>query len=221
MTLPFDWFMAHCMTKASNRATTDLNVSRETFSLLSDYVALLLKWNAKINLIGPLTEADVWSRHVDDSRQLVSCIPPSATSLADLGSGAGLPGLILAIMRPDLSVTLVEQDQRKAAFLNEAKRLLQLSNVKVEAVNILALTQHYDVITARALAPLTQLLAYSAPLLKKDGAALFLKGANHAAELAEAKAHWAFAEALTPSITHADSAIIHITQLQHISSQNR
>lgn len=140
--------MAHSM----NPSTTShpKNVSRETFSPLAAYVSLLLKWNNTINLIGPATENDVWARHIDDSSQLVTLIPSNATSLVDLGSGAGLPGMVIAILRPELQVTLVEQDQRKAAFLKEAKRTLGLRNVTVEAMDIAKLDRKFDGIVPMA-----------------------------------------------------------------------
>ncbi|MDX2094956.1 MAG: 16S rRNA (guanine(527)-N(7))-methyltransferase RsmG [Alphaproteobacteria bacterium] len=192
------------------------NVSRETFSPLTDYVALLLKWNRAINLIGPATESQVWSRHIDDSSQIVELIPSGAASLVDLGSGAGLPGMVIALARPDLKVTLVEQDQRKAAFLKEAKRLLGLSNVTVEAMDLAKLTRRYDVVTARALAPLAQLLPMAHRLLQPGGTGIFPKGANYADELAEARRHWRFSQGLKPSKTNAESSLITITELNRI-----
>lgn len=193
------------------------NVSRETFSPLADYVALLLKWNKSINLIGPATESDIWTRHIEDSAQLVALIPSSATSLVDLGSGAGLPGLVIAIMRPDMKVTLVEQDQRKAAFLNEAKRTLGLSHVTVAATNIAKVTARFDVVTARALAPLSELLAMAKPIMEEGAICLFPKGANHANELVEAAQTWRFDYTLTPSKTNADSALISLSNLNSIT----
>lgn len=200
----------------TNKSTSSKNVSRETFSPLSDYVALLLKWNSKINLIGPMTELDIWSRHIDDSLQLLPLIPESATSLADLGSGAGLPGMVIAISRPDLQVTLVEQDQRKAAFLNETKHLLQLSNVSVEAINITKLNGTYNVITARALASLQQLLTYAKPLLKDEGICLFPKGANHQTEVTEASQKWRFNHSLKSSVTNDNSSIVILSNITKI-----
>ena len=212
--------MAFHMKTSPKAMSPSQNVSRETFSLLADYVNLLLKWNAKINLIGPLTESDVWSRHIDDSLQLLPLIPDGATSMVDLGSGAGLPGLVIAIAKPELKVTLVEQDQRKAAFLNEARRLLGLSQVTVEAKNILDIATQFDLVTARALAPLCQLLSYAKPLLNHGAIALFPKGANYTAELAEAHQQWRFDHQFFTSKTNPDSAIISISQLYEIPRTN-
>ena len=201
-----------------NSSTTSRpqNVSRETFSPLAAYVALLLKWNSTINLIGPATENDVWTRHIDDSSQLVALVPSNATSLVDLGSGAGLPGMVIAMSRPDMQVTLVEQDQRKAAFLKEAKRMLGLANVTVEAIDIAKLQGKFDIITARALAPLTILLGMAQPLMKEGALCLFPKGANHTNELSEAAEKWQFEYTLKPSATNAVSSIITITKLTQI-----
>lgn len=201
-----------------NSSTTSRpqNVSRETFSPLAAYVALLLKWNSTINLIGPTTENDVWVRHIDDSSQLVAMIPSNATSLVDLGSGAGLPGMVIAMLRPDMRVTLVEQDQRKAAFLKEAKRVLGLTNVTVEAIDIAKLHGKFDVITARALAALTVLLGMAQPLMEEGALCLFPKGANHTNELSEATEKWQFEYVLKPSATNVESSIITITKLTQI-----
>jgi 16S rRNA (guanine527-N7)-methyltransferase len=209
------------MIDASPTSILSHNVSRETFSPMAAYVALLLKWNSKINLIGPMTESDIWSRHIDDSLQLLPLIPEGVTSLADLGSGAGLPGLVIAIARPDLAITLVEQDQRKAAFLNEAKRVLGLMHVTVEAINIAKLTAQYDVVTARALSSLTELLAMARPLMHEASIGIFPKGANYQAELDEATTNWRFSHRLQPSKTNVGSAIITISKLTSISTANR
>jgi 16S rRNA (guanine527-N7)-methyltransferase len=197
---------------------THTNVSRET---LSPYVDLLLKWNAKINLIGPATQHDIWSRHIDDSMQLLSWIPNTAKTLVDLGSGAGLPGLIIAIAKPELAVTLVEQDQRKAAFLTEVKSRLGLGNVVVRAVDIAAIEGRYDVVTARALAPLEDLLAMAQPLMGQGAICLFPKGETHQQELAQASQTWAFQYTQQASITHDSASIILLSQLTLKHTENR
>ena len=102
------------------------DVSRETLASLGAYLETLTKWQKAINLVGPATLADAWTRHVVDSAQIAPLIPAGAKSLADLGTGAGLPGLVLAALKPDLDVTLVESDARKAAFLGEASRRMAL-----------------------------------------------------------------------------------------------
>ncbi|MFZ4541496.1 MAG: 16S rRNA (guanine(527)-N(7))-methyltransferase RsmG [Rickettsiales bacterium] len=189
------------------------NVSRETFLPLAEYVALLLKWNSKINLIGPATESDIWTRHIEDSLQLMPLIPASAKTLVDFGSGAGLPGMVIAIARPDLQITLVEQDQRKAAFLMEAKRVLQLSNVTVEATDIAKLTATYNIVTARALSSLTNLLTMATPCMEPDSVCIFPKGENFIAELTVAKQQWHFDTDIKTSKTNAESAVLLVTNV--------
>ncbi len=189
------------------------NVSRETFLHLEQYAALLLKWNQKINLIGKTTENELWARHIEDSLQLLPLIPSSTKTLADFGSGAGLPGIIIAIARPDISVTLVEQDQRKSAFLIEAARALNLSNVTVMACDIHNVDVGFDIVCARALAPLSELCALAYPRLGKNAICLFPKGENFATELAEAGDKWQFKHHEIPSKTNEKSCIVSLSEL--------
>lgn len=176
------------------------NVSRETLARLEAYAALLAKWQAKINLVGPATLPETWRRHFLDSAQLYAHLPANTRVIADLGSGAGFPGLVLAIVAEaagrDLTVHLVESDARKAAFLAEAAREARIVGaVKIHPVRAEALAGRMaaDVITARALAPLDRLLGLARPLLKPDGLCLFLKGEKADAEIAEARKRWDFA----------------------------
>jgi len=160
-----------------------------TMARLTAYAELLAKWQARINLIGPDTLPDLWHRHMLDSAQLLPLLPPGAKRLADLGSGAGFPGLVLAILgAPD--VHLVESDARKAAFLREAARLtaapVTVHVARAEALAPLAA----DVVTARALAPLGKLLGWAAPHLAPGGVCLFLKGKGSEDELTEARKEW-------------------------------
>ncbi len=197
------------------------NVSRETFSTMNEYVELLLKWNAKINLIGPATQSDIWSRHIEDSLQLVPLLSAHAKTLVDLGSGAGLPGLVIAIQCPELAVTLVEQDQRKAAFLSEVKHRLHLSNVTVVATDIAEVRGQYDVVTARALTALDGLLGMADRLMGEGGLAIFPKGKTAAVELEKAHQHWAFDATIKTSKTLEASSIITISKLSSKSHRNR
>jgi len=195
------------------RATT-LNVSRETELQLQAYVAHLQKWNSKINLIAKAGAAEIWNRHIEDGLQLVALIPPSAKTLVDLGSGAGLPGLVLAIACPALAVTLVEQDTRKAAFLRDAARVVGLGNVTVCEQDIAKHEARYDVVTARALAPLSQLCHYAIHLIHKDSICLFPKGEAYANELVEAQQNWQMQTSLIPSVTQPKANIVSITELK-------
>ena len=166
-----------------------LRVSRETLSRLAAYVDLLGQWNPRINLVSAASLADVWRRHILDSGQLMAHLPVSARVLVDLGSGAGLPGLVLAIMGiPE--VHLIESDQRKAAFLREAARVSAVK-ATVHAARIETVAPFpADVVTSRALAPLGKLLGWAAPFLAPEGICLFLKGADWQDELTAAKQKW-------------------------------
>src|SRR6516162_5253130 len=164
-------------------------VSRETLARLAAYVALLEAWSTRINLVGRATLADPWRRHILDSAQLRPFVPAAARSLVDLGSGAGFPGLVLAILGVP-GVALVEADSRKCAFLVEAARITG-ARITVLATRIEALSPRpFDVVTARALAPLERLIGLARPLLATDGLCLFLKGADTAAELTLARRRW-------------------------------
>lgn len=189
------------------------NVSRETLESLERYVALLQKWNPRINLVGKSTTHEIWERHIADSLQLISLIPSSALTAVDLGSGGGLPGIVIGTVKPDLAITLVEQDQRKAAFLREAAAQLGLSNVTVANKDLHTITERFDFITARALAPLPDLCAMAYGLANPGTVSLFPKGKNFAIELAEAQKNWRLVFELIPSKTSEDASIISISEL--------
>ncbi len=188
------------------------NVSRETFSAMEQYVALLQKWNKAINLVGKSTEYEIWERHIDDSLQLLPLLG-NAKTVADFGSGAGLPGMVLAIARPDIHFTLIEQDQRKAAFLQESVAQLALTNVTVENADIASVSKQFDMVTARALASLSALFSLAYPRLAQGACCLFPKGKNFAAEIEDAKQGWQFHHQLTPSATEGGASIVLVTEL--------
>lgn len=187
-------------------------VSRETLDRLTAYADLLTKWQARINLVGPATLPDVWRRHMLDSAQLFPLLPPGVGTLADLGSGAGFPGLVLAIMGVP-HVHLIESDGRKGAFLREAARItgtaVTLHTARIESVQGLAA----DVVTARALAPLGQLLAYAHPLLKADGQCLFLKGKTGEDELTAASKDWNMTIERVASLSDPAALILRIKEV--------
>lgn len=190
------------------------NVSRETMDRLRIYEALLRKWNPVINLVAKSTLEDIWSRHFLDSAQIYDLASPTARSWADLGSGGGFPGLIVAILAAGegraLTVTLVESDQRKAAFLMTAARELGL-HLAVRAERIESLPPlNADVLSARALAPLDQLIGHAERHLSPQGVALFPKGASHAAEMKQALEKWQFSYETVQSVTDADAVIFQI-----------
>lgn len=173
-----------------------VDVSRETLERLQNYEMLLEKWNNTINLVASSTMADLWSRHFLDSAQLLDLAAPDARHWVDLGSGGGFPGLVIAILaherRPDLRLTLIEGDGRKAAFLGTAARTLGLAarilNGRIEDAD----PQGGDVVSARALAPLPKLLGFARRHLNPGGTAILPKGARADQELTEALATWRF-----------------------------
>lgn len=201
------------MTTAQKMNDPIRNVSRETEQLLERYVALLQKWNRAINLIGKSTEREIWDRHIADSLQLMPLIPKTVKTAADFGSGAGLPGMVLAIARPEIHFSLVEQDQRKAAFLQEVVGQLGLTNVRVLATDINRTDETFDLITARALAPLSELCALAYPRLARGAICLFPKGRNFANEIETARERWNGNFQIIHSTTQKDASVISISEL--------
>lgn len=205
-----------------DRATVleTLNVSRETADRLTAYVELLQKWQKRINLIADSTLSDIWGRHILDSAQLVHLAPPSALGWVDLGSGAGLPGLVLAILlreRSGASVTLIEANQKKCAFLREAIRVTdapaRVLSQRIETALSADVIRSCNVVTARALAPLPQLLTWASPLLTKGALGLFLKGQDVDVELTEAAKSWTMDAELLPSQTDPHGRILCVRAL--------
>jgi 16S rRNA (guanine527-N7)-methyltransferase len=190
------------------------DVSRETRERLELYVARLLTWQQRLNLIGASTIPDVWRRHVLDSAQLMPLIGRESRRLVDLGSGAGFPGLVLAIMGAR-GVELIEADERKAAFLADAIRATGVAaTVRTARVEDLRGPQA-DTVTARALAPLPRLLALARPFVHGGTRCLFLKGARVEAELTDAYKMWKMRVELVPSRTDPHGRIVVIEGLSH------
>ena len=174
---------------AAEMASAGSDVSRETLGRLTTYLELLQRWQRAVNLVGASTLADPWRRHILDCAQIALHVPATAETVIDLGSGAGLPGMVLALLGIR-AVHLVESDQRKAQFLREAARTTG-APVVVHAVRIEQLGGlRGDVVTARALAPLPRLLGLAEPVLLPQGVCLFLKGENAADELTAARQSW-------------------------------
>lgn len=194
-------------------------VSRETEARLGAFCALLQKWNPKINLVAQSTLQDLQTRHMRDSAQL-DPLAPLAKTWVDLGSGGGFPGLVIAALRAEkgdeFRMTLVESDQRKATFLREAARVMDLAVEVVVARAETMRDRRFDVVSARALAPLEKLLAYAEPLLSPSGIALFPKGANHAAEVDEAQKEWQFTAEATPSVTSPGAVILKVKDIARV-----
>ncbi len=197
-----------------------LDVSRETLVKLDNLLALVEKWNPAINMVAPGSLADAWQRHVLDSAQVFQFIPPLTRKVADFGSGAGFPGLVLAIMAqaalPNLRMTLVESDKRKAVFLNQAAQQLGLSaTVLTDRAEVLA-PLGADVVTARALAPLATLCGIAGRHLGAGGVAVFPKGGQAAKELEEAAAHWNFQVDEAQSKTDPAGRILTLKSIQNV-----
>jgi len=179
----------HSQTYAADDFARDTHVSRETLDRLKIYADLLLRWTKKINLIAKSTESEVWRRHFLDSAQLFPIIPESTKTLVDMGSGAGFPGLVLAVMGVH-GVHLIESDQRKATFLREAARETGTA-VTVHAKRAEAVAPFpADVITARALAPVADLLALGERFVTPATQYVLLKGQNVEVELTQAHKMW-------------------------------
>lgn len=196
-----------------------LDVSRETSGRLQGYLDLVAKWNPHINLVAPGTLADGWNRHIADSLQLWGLGALPSGRWLDLGSGGGFPGMVIAILAqelaPGLKVTLVDSDVRKCVFLREVARSLHLS-VEVVTVRIEAMPPAgADVVSARALAPLTDLIGFARRHMKPEGRALFLKGRNHQEELEVARKNWDFDCEAFPSQTDREAVILSIRNIRH------
>lgn len=188
------------------------NVSRETLDRLIRYVELLTAWNARINLVGRNTMGDVWRRHILDSAQLYPHIPQGTRLLIDLGSGAGLPGLILSILGVP-EVHLVESDARKAVFLREAARVTgataSVHALRIDRVKPLVA----QAVTARALAPVAELLEISERFRTPDTICVFLKGENVQEELTEAVKQWNMTAHQSPSLSDPSGCILRLENI--------
>lgn len=213
------------------------SISRETLDRLKVYAALLEQWQRTMNLVAPKTIPDLWFRHIADSAQIEPLAPPGG-HWVDFGAGAGFPGLVVAILRagqaesgrsstlsagpgPASRVTLVESDARKCAFLAEVVRKtglkalipVEILNQRIESDATRAKLGQVNIVSARAVAPLADLLAWSAPLFGLSTVGLFLKGRNAAVEIEAAEAKWAFTAVQHPSRTECDAAVVEIRGL--------
>jgi 16S rRNA (guanine527-N7)-methyltransferase len=186
-----------------------------TIARLAEYRALLRHWQRRINLVGAASLADAWRRHILDSLQLRKHLParPRSPSIVDVGSGAGFPGMVLAISG-EPQVTLIEADARKCAFLREVARACDvpvgLRHGRAEHLREL----QADVVTARAVAPLPRLLPLAAPLLRSEGRCLLLKGRSVGRELTEAGKVWKMTTTMTPSESDPDGVVLIIDGLR-------
>jgi 16S rRNA (guanine527-N7)-methyltransferase len=196
-----------------------LEVSRETTVALDAYVELLKKWQLRINLVATSTLPDIWRRHILDCGQVVNLAPATARAWVDLGSGAGLPGLVIAILLKErasgASVTLIESNGKKCAFLREAIRVTKapatVTAGRIEDAVIRGMP--CDIVTARALASMQDLFALASPLFMSGAQGFFLKGQDVAAELTESAKSWNVQANLLRSMTDPEGRIVHVTAL--------
>jgi 16S rRNA (guanine527-N7)-methyltransferase len=192
-------------------------VSRESLDRLKAYVALLTQWQTRINLIGPASPAEIWTRHVADSLQLLTLIGNRPGRLVDLGSGAGFPGLVLAIAldgEGGNEVHLIESNGKKAAFLRQAARITNSSarihQGRIERMGAETVGGVADVITARALAGLDELVALAVPFADPQSRALFHKGQDVDRELTETTKSWRIEVTKHPSQIDSSGCIVEI-----------
>ena len=194
-----------------------LDVSRETQAKLESLLTLVAKWNRTINLVSAGSLADGWRRHILDSAQILPLSGLDSGRWVDIGSGAGFPGLVVAILaqdyRPDLRVALVESDRRKATFLSEASRQLGLT-VDVMCSRVEALPDlQASIISARALAPLNKLLGDARRHLRADGLCLFMKGQNYRTEITDAQWNWTFDLEVISSLVEPEAVILKVREI--------
>jgi 16S rRNA (guanine527-N7)-methyltransferase len=197
-----------------------MNVSRETLEKLETYEAVVRKWNPKINLVSRNSLEHLRTRHILDSVQVFRCLDNPSGHWVDIGSGGGFPGIVIAILAsseaPDLSVTLIESDQRKSAFLRSAARECGVPVTVISRRIEQADPQEADILSARALADLSLLLEFSERHLKPGGTGVFPKGASWKKEVDNSRQHWRFdAEAIT-SLTEPDAVVLKVKGIARV-----
>ena len=208
-----------------NEFVKSLNVSRETLNSFCEYENLLSKWNEKINLVSKNTLVDIWERHFLDSGQIIKHVEASGKRWVDVGSGAGFPGLVVALLlrerRIDCDLVLVEKNPKKGFFLKEVIRKLNLS-VEVVNDNIYTLEPlNADILTARAFSDLNNLIEIAFRHRKKEGICLFLKGENYRIELDKTLNYWFFDYDIVDSLSSSSGKIIRVKQIfKRIGEQN-
>ena len=200
-----------------NKFVKSLNVSRETLNGFYEYKTLLSKWNEKINLVSKNTLVDIWERHFLDSGQIVKNVEASGKRWVDVGSGAGFPGLVVALLlrdrKVDCDLSLVEKNPKKVFFLNEVIRKLNLS-VEVVNDNIDNLEPlNADILTARAFSELNNLIEIAFRHRKKEGICLFLKGENYRIELDKTLNYWFFDYDIVDSLSSSSGKIIRVKKI--------
>ena len=200
-----------------NEFVKSLNVSRETLNGFYEYETLLSKWNKKINLVSKNTLVDIWERHFLDSGQIIKHVEVSGKRWVDVGSGAGFPGLVVALLlrdrKIDCDLVLVEKNPKKGFFLKEVIRKLNLS-VEVVNDNIDNLEPlNADILTARAFSELNNLIEIAFRHRKKEGICLFLKGENYRMELDKTLNYWFFDYDIVDSLSSSSGKIIRVKKI--------
>ena len=200
-----------------NEFVKSLNVSRETLNCFYEYKTLLSKWNEKINLVSKNTLLEIWERHFLDSGQIIKHVEASGKRWVDVGSGAGFPGLVVALLlrdrKIDCNLVLVEKNPKKGFFLNEVIRKLNL-NVEVVNDNIYTLEPlNADILTARAFSELNNLIKIAFHHKKKEGMCLFLKGENYMVELDKTLNYWFFDYDVVGSLSSYSGKIIRVKRI--------
>lgn len=199
------------------------NVSRETYDKIDSFVKLLTEWNQKMNLVSKNSLADVWVRHVLDSAQLMTYLPTDLRHLVDIGSGAGFPAIVLAIMlqekNPAAKITLIESINKKTVYLSDVREKLGLNNVqivndRVENINRITVFKDIDVITARAVAALDVLCGYAKHIGGPKTKLLFLKGEKWAEEDTMAQNRWQYDLTVYPNKYFLDGVVMELLNLR-------
>ena len=201
----------------SNEFIKSLNVSRETLKGFYEYKTLLSKWNEKINLVSKNTLLDIWERHFLDSGQIIKHVDASGKRWVDVGSGAGFPGLVVALLlrdrKIDCDLVLVEKNPKKSFFLKEVIRKLNLS-AEVVNNNIDTLEPlNADILTTRAFSELNNLIEIAFRHRKKEGICLFLKGENYRIELDKTLNYWFFDYDIVGSLSSSSGKIIRVKKI--------
>ena len=216
--------MVHIQETASRKDVCRIfDVSRESLKKLDIFVEHLKKWQKSINLVGPKEIDRIWSRHIADGLQLAQAVPDHVKSIADLGSGSGIPGIIIAILlQPHgVRVHLVESNGKKAAFMRDVIRKIgveaRVHCARIEDVYSQDWVKEIDLVTARALAPLPLLVKLTVPFIENGGEMLFLKGEAVDSELTETAKYWNIEHSLIPSRTNVAGCILSIKEVRHVS----
>ena len=212
------------MSEAALSWLAGVDVSRESFLQLQDYVALLQRWQARINLIGPGTVEGIWTRHIADALQLIGLFDGDPRAIVDLGSGAGIPGVPLAITWPVVQrpyIHFVESNGKKAAFLREALRTTGVGGAvhqtRIEALAPAQLQPQPRLVVARALARLPRLLEFAKPFVDNGAICLFHKGQDVDDELTESTKCWRISHRLHPSRLPGDGWIVEIREIEFVA----